>query len=164
MKLTGKQEWIAIAALIVYIAFTPGIPLVRDFLSGSVGKAVGLGVIMWVWKTVSKPVALLLLVSFLRCGGMREGMENPTDVMHCPAPFTLAADKTCKDSKGNPGPAPSVCMGGQKWDGSKCASPTETSTAPPMTTPSPPPPPPAVMDMPKEGFQPNQKADKYAPA
>jgi hypothetical protein len=62
MKLTGKQEWIAIAALILYIAFTPGLPLVRDLLSGSVGKAVGLGVIMWVWKTVSKPVALLLLV------------------------------------------------------------------------------------------------------
>lgn len=165
MKLTGKTEWLVIAALILYIAFTPGIPMVRDFLSTAVGKAVGLGAIVWTWKNVSEPVALLLLVSFLRCAGMREGMENPEPVMHCPAPFTLAADKTCKDSKGNPGPAPAVCMGGQTWDGTKCVSPAETSTAPPMTTPTaPPPPPPTVAEMPKEGFQPNQKDDKYAPA
>jgi hypothetical protein len=168
MKLTGKQEWIAIAALIVYIAFTPGLQVVRDLLSGSVGKAVGLGIIMWVWKTVSKPVALLLLVNYLRCAGMREGMENPE--MHCPAPFSLQPDKTCKDDKGNPGPPASVCLTGQTWDGAKCASVSSPPTTPemppamPEKPAGPPPPPPAVADMPKEGFQPNQKDDKYAPA
>lgn len=171
MKLTGKQEWFVIAALILYIAFVPGIPAVRDLLSTPIGKAVGLGAVVWVWKTVSKPVALLLLVVVLRAGALREGMENPAPEMHCPAPFTLQGDM-CKDDKGNPGPAPAVCVGGQTWDGSKCVSAAETSTAPPMTTPtaptpapaSPPPPPPSVAEMPKEGFQPNQKDDKYAPA
>jgi len=172
MKLTGKQEWIAIAALIVYIAFTPGFQVVRDLLATGVGKAVALGVIMVVWKTVSKPVALLLLVNYIRCAGMREGMENPEPELHCPAPFKLDANMACKDEKGNPGPPATACSPGQTWDGSKCADGKPGSTAPPgatppvMTTPTaPPPPPPQVATPPmQEGFQPNQKDDKYAPA
>lgn len=171
MKLSGRNEWIAIAALIAYIALLPGFQVVRDLLSTGVGKAVGLAAVVYVWKYVSEPVALLLLVSFLRCASMREGMENPEPELHCPAPFKLDANKTCKDEKGNPGPPATVCSPGQMWDGSKCADSKPSSTSPPgatppvMTTPTaPPPPPPQVVDPVQEGFQPNQKDDKYAPA
>ena len=37
MKLSPRNEWIAIALLIVYLAFTPGFPLVKQLLSTSVG-------------------------------------------------------------------------------------------------------------------------------
>ena len=173
MKLSGRNEWIAIGALIAYITLMPGLQVVRDLLATGVGKAVGLAAVVYVWKFVSEPVAILLLVAFLRCAGMREGMENPAPEMHCPAPYKLDATNACKDEKGNPGPPATVCTPGQKWDGSKCAeSKSSTSTAPPgstppvMTTPTPPPPPPPqVVDTPShEGFQPNQKDDKYAPA
>ena len=170
MKLSGRNEWIAIGALILYITLTPGLQAVRDLLATGVGKALGLAAIIYVWKTVSEPVAILLLVAFLRCGGGREGMENPEPELHCPAPFKLDADKACKDEKGNPGPPATMCSPGQTWDGTKCDDPkpkSSTSTTPPvMTTPTgPPPPPPQVVDMaPREGFQPNQKDDKYAPA
>jgi hypothetical protein len=168
MKLTGKQEWIAIGALIAYITLTPGLQAVRDLLATGVGKALGLATIVYVWKFVSEPVALLLLVNYIRCAGMRESMANPE--MHCPAPFTIQPDNTCKDDKGNPGPPAAVCMPGQTWDGAQCvgtSSETKPATpAPVMTTPTaPPPPPPQVVDTAsREGFQPNQKDDKYAPA
>jgi hypothetical protein len=179
MKLTGRNEWLVIGVLILYIALMPGFQVVRDLLSTGVGKAVGLSVIVYVWKYVSEPVALLLLVNYIRCSGsVREMMENPN--MHCPAPFMLQPDNTCKDDKGNPGPPASVCMPGQTWDGSRCVgtssetkpetAPAPTSppgsTPPAMTTPTaPPPPPPSMVDTPvTEGFQPNQKDDKYAPA
>lgn len=133
MKLSGNNEWIVIGVLILYIAFTPGFPVVRQFFSTDIGKAIGLGVFVYVWKNVSELVAILLLVNYLRCTSTREYMTNPN--AHCPAPFTLSDGNTCKDDKGNQGPPPTICLPGQKWDGSKCAgSSAETSTGIAPTT------------------------------
>ena len=48
MKLTGRNEWLVIGVLILYIALMPGFQVVRDLLSTGVGKAVGLSVIVYV--------------------------------------------------------------------------------------------------------------------
>lgn len=98
MRLTQTQEWTLVAALIVYIAFTPGFQAVRSLLSTQVGKAVGLAVIAYVWKNVSALVALLLTVNFIRCSGIREGMESPV-AKSCPAGFTPKSDQPGKCSK-----------------------------------------------------------------
>lgn len=169
MKLTTNTEWAIIAALIVYIAFTPGLPVVRQFLSSGLGKAIALGLIVYVWKYVSQPIAFLLLVSFLRCAAMREGMKNP--MAHCPSGYTLGDDNTCKDDKGNPGPPPTICLTGQTWNSStnKCegGAPTETVaaplTGPTGNTPGESTSAPTGPTGPREGFQPNRKDDKYAP-
>jgi hypothetical protein len=76
MRISQKTEWVLVAVLILYIAFTPGLPVVREFLSSGVGKAVGLAVIIATWKYVSPAVALLLTVNFVRCSGMREYLES----------------------------------------------------------------------------------------
>jgi hypothetical protein len=127
MKLSGNNELIVIGVLILYIAFTPGFPVVRQLLSTGFGKAVGLGVIVYVYKYVSEPVALLLLVNFVRCASMREYMTNVN--AHCPAPYTLSEGNTCKDDKGNQGPPATICLPGQTWDGSKCAGSSTENTA-----------------------------------
>jgi len=78
MRLSQKTEWVLVAVLILYIAFTPGLPVVREFLSSGVGKAVGLAVIIATWKYASPLVAILLAVSFVRCAPMREYLEGDT--------------------------------------------------------------------------------------
>jgi hypothetical protein len=140
MRLVGTSEWIVVGVLILYIAFTPGFPVVRDALSTGVGKAVGLAVIVATWKYVSHPVALLLLVSFVRCSGMREHMESgsaPPNT-HCPVDYTYQ-DGQCKNASGGSVPAV-TCTTGESWDGTKCTA----SSPPPPVTPPPVTPPPAT--------------------
>ena len=165
MKLSTNTEWAAIAALIVYIAFTPGFDIVRQFLSSGLGKAVALGLVVYVWKYVSQPIAILLVVAVLRCTTMREGMKNPK--AHCPAGYTLKDDNSCRDAKDNQGPPPTICLDDQDWDEKegKC-KPKSSAGIQPTALTTPPAEPPKMPEPPKtqEGFQPNQKDDKYAPA
>lgn len=145
MRLSQRNEWIAVGVLIVYIAFVPTLPLVRDLLSGAIGKAVGLAAIVYTWKFISEPVALMLLVAIWRAGGIKEGADDPsmkptgTDC-HCEAGFELdSVTKQCK--KGNE-MKPSVCCGTlEKWDDAtkKCeqkkpATPPPTAMPPTMPT------------------------------
>lgn len=189
MRLTKTTEWAVIGALIVYIAFTPGFQVVRDFLSSGIGKVLALSAIVYVWKYVSQPIAILLTISVVRCMGMREGMKNPN--AHCPSGFTLSDDNTCKDAEGKVGPPATICLEGQTWNSTanKCegsSTSTTTGTEPetlesptedtgieantlnrPTGEGVPPPPMPTPTETsapPREGFQPNQKFDKYAPA
>lgn len=181
MKLTSSTEWAIIAALIGYIAFVPGFGVVRELLSSGVGKAVALGLVIYAWKFVSEPIAILLLVAFLRCSSMREGMENMTADMtpNCPKGFKLAEDNTCKNDKGVTGPPPTICLSGQTWNTvtSKCDGASTASTAgimpttlegPTGNTPGLPPMPtmPTGATGPVEGFVPNDSGRKeiYAPA
>ena len=178
MRLVGTSEWIAIGALILYIAFTPGFPAVRQFLSTGVGKAVGLAAIVAVWKYVSHPVALLLLVNYVRCSGMREFMENPPVAgampampanTHCPENHDFE-NGACKNKNTGASVPASVCMPGQTWDGTKCVG-SSSSTELPVVTP---PPSTSSTEMkqpftnmtphPYGGVQPSMKDDKYAPA
>jgi hypothetical protein len=148
MRLVGTSEWIAIGVLIAYIAFTPGFPVVRDFLSTGVGKAIGLAVFVAVWKYVSHPVALLLLVNFIRCSGMRESMENGTGASppmsgttlpentYCPENYSFDNGQ-CKNKTTSQTIPATVCLAGQTWDGAKCAGSSAAST-PPSSMPPPP--------------------------
>jgi hypothetical protein len=119
MRLSTNAELIVLGVLILYIAFTPGIPVIRQFLSTSVGKAAGLVAIIYVWKYVSEPVALLLTVNFVRCAGMREYLvDMPPPSMsekNCPEGYTLK-EGTCK-KEGSPDKPATVCADpNPKWD------------------------------------------------
>lgn len=178
MRLVGTSELIVSGVLILYIAFTPGFPMVRQFLSTGVGKAVALAVFVGVWKYVSHLVALLLLVNYIRCSGMREGLENPksTDTGSSMPPNTFCPENhdfengACKNKNTGAAVPASVCMPGQSWDGTKCVG-ASTATELPVVTP---PPSTSSTEMKQPftnmtpamygGVQPSMKDDKYAPA
>jgi hypothetical protein len=145
MRLSQNMEWAIVAALIAYIAFTPGVPMVRQFLSTGLGKAVGLAVIVYVWKYVSEPVALLLLVNFVRCSGMREFMTDGSGTgsgsgtgtgtssgttlppnTYCPENYSFDNGQCKNKTTGQTIPA-TVCLTGQTWDGTKCAGSSSAS-------------------------------------
>ena len=129
MKLAANVEWALIVVLIVYIAFTPGFPIVKQFLLAPIGRAVALGTVMYVWKTVSPAVAALLLVSYLRCAPTREGLENPetppTEKFErscaCPNGFDFdRASKKCTNKKGDfMNPTSCSCGPGMKYNAAK---------------------------------------------
>lgn len=151
MRLSTNTELIVLGVLILYIAFTPGFPIVRQFLSTSVGKAAGLALIVYVWKYVSEPVALLLTVNYVRCAGMREGMVVSPPQSYCPAGYNLQ-NNICK-KEGFPDKPATSCLDPAlpKWDevAEKCisadSSPTPTpgavTTTPSVMTPTMPTPP-----------------------
>ena len=123
MSLSQRNEWIAVGALILYIAFVPTLPAVRDFLGSALGKVAGLAAIVYTWKYVSEPVAILLVVALLRAGAIREFADDasmkPDVTQHCEAGYELTKDKKCK--KGDETKAPIECTASQEWDGvSKC--------------------------------------------
>ena len=138
MRISQNTELVLVVVLVLYTAFTPGFPAVRQFLSTGVGKAVGLGAIVAVWKYVSPLAALLLTVDFIRCATLREYMENPPMEPHCPADYTLENGQ-CKGKSGQSIPATICTKEKPVWDGDKCVATTAPATAPPMTTPTPPP-------------------------
>jgi len=136
--LTGRNEWLAIGALILYIAFVPCPYPMKQFFESSIGKVVALGAVIYAWKFVSCPVAILLLVAFLRSGAMREYLDEATGVapssaapaaetnFSCPSEFVYdSAKKMC--SKGTESKSPECADASMAWDTStgKCvAKPT----------------------------------------
>lgn len=126
MRISQKTEWALIAALIAYIAFTPGFQVVRDLLSTGVGKAIALAAVVATWKYVSPLVAVLLTVSLVRCAAMREYLENPPSTVSsaspCPDNFELDAGQCKNKTTGQSIPIP---------------SPPSSSTPPPTVTPPP---------------------------
>jgi len=103
--LSTRNEWIAIAALILWIAFVPCPYAMKQFFASPIGKVLALGAVIYVWKFVSVPVAVLLLVAFLRSGAIREFADDPsmqpamaTDgEFKCPDEFMFdTASKQCK--------------------------------------------------------------------
>ena len=158
MKLTRNTEWALIAALIVYISFTSGFRFMKDILATPLGKAGALAGIIYVYKYVSCPIALLLLVSFMRCAKwnvweMFSGAETACTCENTAAIWD-SQSKTCKDANGNPaGPVKTcTCANGYAWDGGEkgkkeCIPVTDTQppVPPPAENPmaQPPPTPPA---------------------
>ena len=123
MKLTRTTEWGLVAALIAYIAFTPGFEVVKRMLATPVGKAVALAGIVFVWKSVSAIVALLLTISFMRCAkwNVWEMFSGAETACTCENPSAIwdAQSKTCKDATGkDAGPVKTcTCANGYAWDG-----------------------------------------------
>ena len=149
MKLTRNTEWGLIAALIAYIAFTPGAQVVKSALATPVGKAVGLAAIVYVWKAVSPILALLLTVSFVRCATwnvweMFSGAETACVCETADAVWD-AESKTCKDASGKPagGVKTCTCANGYAWDGGEkgtkqcvAVSGTQPPVPPPTENPT----------------------------
>jgi hypothetical protein len=151
MMLTGRNEWIAIGALILYIAFVPCPYWMKQFFASPAGKAIALGVVIYAWKYVSCPVAILLLVAFLRSGAIREYLEGQTGMTPPSAPTasTAANDYTCPSEytyvaekmmcmKGNESKNPEFKDASMTWDSTvgKCVSKPTTSGGPPATSSS----------------------------
>ena len=147
MRLVGTPELVVIGILIVYIAFTPGLPVIRQILSTSLGKALVLAGIVAVWKYVSHPVALLLLVNYVRCSGMREFMDNPPPAAGAtPPPNSYCPENSffdmgqCKNSTTGQSVPTVTCLPSQSWDGTKCVgggTPPPASMMPPAMPPPP---------------------------
>jgi hypothetical protein len=95
MRVSQNTEYAIVGALIVYTVFLPAVPMVRQLLSSSVGVAAGIALVYWVAKTVSLPLALVVLVAVIRSSSavIREHL----DCSECPAGYTFNTDsKACK--------------------------------------------------------------------
>jgi len=122
MKLARTTEWVIIGLLIVYIAVAPGFAIVRELLATPVGKIAALAGVVYVWKSVSPIIAVLLVILYLKCTKMSvwEGFSGAEDTCLCEGTgFTWdSAAKKCKDAAGKEGPVKScTCMPGYSWDG-----------------------------------------------
>jgi len=150
--LSARNEMIAVGILIVYLAFGPSLPVVRDLLSTPVGKVLALAGIVYVYKYVSCSVALLLVVWYLK-GNSWEGFTTPTTTVQptitCPDGYAYdSMSKECKPTSSMSGSVPPESSPSSSMGASVSTPPPNTavSTAP-MTTPMPtmPPVPPSAM-------------------
>ena len=152
--LSARNEMIVVGLLIAYLAFLPGLAVVRQILSNPVGKAVALAGIVYVYQKVSCSVALLLLVGYLRCSsGSWEGFTTPTTTVQptitCPDGYAYdSMSKECKPTSSMSGSVPPESTPSSTMGASVSTPPPNSavSTAP-MTTPMPtmPPVPPSAM-------------------
>ena len=125
MRLSQQTEWMVIGVLILYIAFMPSLPVVGNLVGSPVGKAVALAGVVYAWKYVSAPVSLLLLVSVLRTGEIREHFTG-----NCPTGYTPdEVTRQCKNSTGQ-SIAPVICQASQTWD--QMTGTCKTADAPSM--------------------------------
>lgn len=140
--LSSNTEMVVVGALIVYIASGFRLQPLHQLLSTFVGKALALAGIIYVHKKLSCPVALLLVIAYLRCcANSWEGFTTPTTTVAptvtCPEGYAMdAITNTCKPSSSMSGsvPAPTASV-----TGASITTPPpngKLSTAP-MTTPMP---------------------------
>ena len=80
MRVSQKIELVAAGILIAYSAFTPRFQPVRDFLESGLGKALALVGVVYVYRSVSPLLALLLVVALCRSMFTQswEGFDVPT--------------------------------------------------------------------------------------
>lgn len=142
--LSSRNEWIVVGVLIAYLAFVPSLQIVRDLLATPVGKALGLAGIVYVYKYVSCPAALLLVIAYVRCAGSSwEGFTTPTMTVQptCTCPDGFAYDsvsKECKPSSSMSGSVPPEASVGSMPGASVSMPPPNSSvSSAPMTTPMP---------------------------
>ena len=127
--LSLRNELILVGVLIFYLAFIPSLQMVRDILATSVGKAVALAAIVYVYKYVSCSAALLLVIAYVRCSKTsREMFTTPTTTVQptvtCPDGYAYdSVSKECKPSSSMSGSIP--------------PSPPESGQGAPVTTPPP---------------------------
>lgn len=144
MMLSGRNEWIAIVGLIAYISLVPCPYAMKEFFSSTLGKIVALGAVVYAWKYISQIVSILLLVSFLRSGAIREfldesGMsDSSTETEYkCPDEFMYATDKKMC-TKGTEMRAPECNDKSMMWDSSKGSCVPKTPTPPSTSSGGPP--------------------------
>lgn len=161
MRISQTQEWALVAALIAYLAFTDGFWTVRSFLASSIGKVIGLAVIAYVWTCVSPLVALLLALGYVRCAGLREGVDStltPTATT-CPEGSTPMTDQPGKCKKADGSIVSSAPLVPPSTPPASTPPPPPMAAPPSMTLPPMPPPPPAAPPATTESFSPYLKED-----
>ena len=110
--LSSRNELIVVGVLIFYLAFIPSLQMVRDVLSTSVGKAAALAAIVYVHKYISCPVALLLVIAYVRCSRTsREMFTTPTTTVQpkitCPNGYAYdSVLKECRPTSSMSGSVP----------------------------------------------------------
>ena len=140
--LSSRNEWIVVGVLIVYLAFIPGLQMIREILSTSVGKAAALAGIVYVYKYVSCPAALLLVIGYVRCASMnREMFTTPTTTVQptvtCPDGYAYdAVSKECKPSSSMSGSIPPSPPESGVGASISTPPPNASMSTAPMTTPT----------------------------
>lgn len=140
--LSGRNEWIAIGVLIAYIAFIPCPYAMKEFFGTAVGKTLALGAVVYVWKYVSEPIALLVLVAFLRSGAIREFADDASMIpmtatdseFKCPDEFLFdTSSKQCK--KGSEMKMPECSDPAKTWNLERgvCVSKSDPTPTPPAS-------------------------------
>jgi hypothetical protein len=141
--LSSRNEWIVVGVLIAYLAFIPSLQVIRDLLATPIGKALGLAGIVYVYKYVSCPVALLLVIAYVRCAGTsREMFTTPTMTVQptCTCPDGYAYDsvaKECKPTSSMSGSVPPEASGSMPGASVSMPPPNSSVSTAPMTTPMP---------------------------
>jgi hypothetical protein len=128
MRLSQNTEYAVVAGLILYSVFMPSFSIVRQLFSSSVGVAAGVALVYWVAKTVSVPLALVVLVAVVRSSSavLREHM----DCTECPPDYKYdEKSKMCK--KEGATDVPPSCAAPKGMDSSKPApTPSSESSTP----------------------------------
>ncbi len=144
MKLARTTEWVIIGLLIVYIAVAPGFAIVRELLATPVGKIAALAGVVYVWKSVSPIIAVLLVILYLKCTKMSvwEGFSGAEDTCLCEGEgYTWDKSvRKCRNKEGKESAIKScTCTSGYSWDGgpkgTKQCVPT-SGTTPPVAMPT----------------------------
>ena len=141
--LSSRNEWIVVGVLIAYLAFVPSLQIMRDLLATPIGKALGLAGIVYVYKYVSCPAALLLVIAYVRCAGTtREMFTTPTMTVQptCTCPDGYAYDsvaKECKPTSSMSGSVPPEASGSMPGASVSMPPPNSSVSSAPMTTPMP---------------------------
>lgn len=142
-----QTEWAVIAALVLFMSFTPGFAPVRTLLSTPMGRLVALVAIVYVYKFVSPVIALLLAIHVARCtrmGSVWEGVDEtlaePTEMCECDGGFTYnSGTKMCEKVGAEPKkPIRCACVPGEEWDATekKCKQKVVASAPPPAPPPA----------------------------
>ena len=160
--LSSRNEWIVVGVLIVYLAFIPSLQMIRDILSTSVGKAAALAGIVYVHKYISCPVALLLVIGYVRCA-RSSGLEmftTPTTTVQptvtCPDGYAYdAMSKECKPTSSMSGSVPPSSPESSQGAPVSTPPPNASMSTAPMTTPTATMPPPMMPPNTSGGFQPS---------
>jgi len=120
MRITRNVELLSAAVIIAYISFLPKFAPLQDLLSTPVGKVLLLGAIVYLWKTTSALLALLLVVVFVTSVKTKvwEGMAVSAATCTCDDGYVYdASTKKCKDNKGDSkDPKSCQCPSGYAYD------------------------------------------------
>ena len=160
--LSSRNEWIVVGVLIAYLAFVPSLQIVRDLLATPIGKALGLAGIVYVYKYVSCPAALLLVIAYVRCA-RSSGLEmftTPTATVEptitCPDGYAYdSMIKECKPSSSMSGSIPPSPPESGVGASVNTPPPNASLSTAPMTTPTATMPPPMMPPNTSGGVQPS---------
>jgi hypothetical protein len=142
-----QVELAILGGLVLFMSFTSGFAPLRNFLSTPIGRAIGLGAVVYVFKYVSPAIGLLLAIHVARCSRMVEGVDEtlaePMEMCQCDPDFTYnSGSKMCEKIGAEPKkPFKCTCVPGETWDDTekKCKVKPVTSatpTAPPESMPA----------------------------